>query len=302
MAAFVQIAIDLTALDQLRADTEALQTPDEEVMARGTRRTAMYVRDVWYGAVQGNMLPGMSRPVKDDEYAQSLQTGEAIQLPGPWEALVISTYAGVSRIENGYPPFDIKPGLLASPNAREGKNGPYMNVPFRHFTPDEEAPFGDRVHGQTMPPEVYREAKEMEPYQPGGGGGRIAGGELETWGQRGKLLEHYLTPAQQAGLRKEKGLLAGQTLSYEWQTGLYAGMVRVAMTYEQKTQSQYMTWRRVSRKSDPASWWHPGQSPNPVIRAVAQEAQHEVARMQAEAWCEAVGRPDLMGKIEVAGQ
>jgi hypothetical protein len=37
-----------------------------------------------------------------------------------------------NALEEGYPSFDIKPGLLAGGSVKQGKNGPYVDVPLRH--------------------------------------------------------------------------------------------------------------------------------------------------------------------------
>jgi hypothetical protein len=35
-------------------------------------------------------------------------------------------------VESGMKPYDMVPGMLASPKAKQGKNGKYMVVPFEH--------------------------------------------------------------------------------------------------------------------------------------------------------------------------
>lgn len=290
------LSVELAPVEQMAGDM--VQQPSPEIMQQGLREAAEEVRNVWYGAVMGNLLPGMSRPVFNEEYANSLQTGDSIQLPSPWWAVVLTTYAGAMRIERGYGPFDIKKGLLASPNAKHTRDGrPYQDIPFRHGTPGGTGFGGSRVHFPSMPKEIYAHARRLPPNLGPGSGAHLRGGEVEWWGMRSKNLAFFMNREQQlkAGFREES------QARYTWKAGLYAGMVRPSHPYESQPQQFYMTFRRVSDKSDPASWWHPGVAANPLIQAVLLAAKPEVTRILTRAYCTAIGRPDLFETAQMAG-
>lgn len=154
-------------------------------------------------------------------------------------------------IENGKAPFDMKPGLLAGPNAKTGKTGRYNTVPFRHGTPGTT---GKRV-GQPMPitgltpagrPKsmVYTEAKKLKASTETAVGTTAWGGRTGDFGG--------------LGIRTQLPVKKGRPGPYTWKSSPYSNMVKVAKTYSKATQNQFLTFRRVSDNSDPASWWHPG--------------------------------------------
>lgn len=269
------VEVDLSDLDEaIRAATN----PDLGALADGINRAASYIRDVWGRAVQGEVLPGMRGPVVNDEYYESLYTGDSLQLYTPLHGAVISTYAEIERIERGYPSWDMKPGLLAGPSSRVGRHGRYNVIPFRHMTPQKGTSGhteGDRrAHGSVMPQEVYRVVKRSGKFKDPG---RADLGE--QIGQRSKI------PATVNLQAVARGMVGPMTGGYTWKYGLYHNMRRIVKQYDHATQATYWTWRTVSEASDPNSWIHPGRPPNPVIEAVinftrptVEEIIHEAAR------------------------
>jgi hypothetical protein len=159
-------------------------------------------------------------------------------------ALATITLAGwlPNSIENGLAPFDMKPGLLSGPNSRATKDrgGRYNTVPFRHGTPG--------VTGRNfaaMPKNVYSKVKGLTGARTTPGKGTVkTGGRGPSFGDLGK--------------RSMLPVKGGRPGAYTWKSSPYAGMVRSTKKYQTATQSQYTTFRRVSSKSDPNSWWHPG--------------------------------------------
>ena len=63
---------------------------------------------------------------------------------------------------------------------------------------------------------------------------------------------------------------------YRHKTSIYEGMRRMTMKYESARQQFYVTFRRVSEKSAPDSWWHNGLSKNDIPAAIAPECQRIV--------------------------
>jgi len=258
------IAVDLAPLEDAMRSVEA---PRMDLLTTAIGQAAELVRQTWQRAVSGEQLPGMSRPVNNDAYAEGLATGKSIAMIGPLHGAVICLYDGVDRVEDGYPAFDMKPGLLGGPAARQGEHGTYTIVPFRHMTPSSasQGTAGTRAHGSTMPAEVYKIAKATGTFRDPG---RARLGE--QLGQRSKIAGQINLEALARGL---PGPMAG---NYTWKYGLYHGMRRIVKAYGKTTQSTYWTFRAVSQRSDPSSWIHPGQPANPVIAAVVEATRADV--------------------------
>lgn len=219
-------------------------------------RIANAVRNVWAANYNGGILPGMSSQIYNtgNKAFDALQ-GDVIEIMGgdlfsgiPLRAIISMRDFGVEeamRIQDGYGPFDMKPGFLKSPKAKEGKpdkdgkRSKYFIIPFRHMTEAATRP------SKKMSPSVHQAAMN----------------NLLT-GMKGTSFPEQMGTAQDPsdfGFVNSRG--------YEWQNGPYAGMVNTAETKEGKKHSQFLTFRVVSEKSDPSSWWHPGVDSNDVIGA-----------------------------------
>ena len=130
-----------------------------------------------------------------------------------------------NMFEQGFPNFDMKVGFGKSGKITRTKSGGwYLTIPFRHSTP------GAFMYGQAMGKDVYGVAKKLNPYGSGQGNTSLSwpGAGDKSW------------------------------TGYQHKTNKYNGMVRIVKSYQKATQSQYMTFRRVSNNSDPQSWMHPG--------------------------------------------
>lgn len=126
-----------------------------------------------------------------------------------------------NMIEQGTSPFDMKIGFSKSDRKIQKKNGGwYLTIPIRHSTP------GSFMYGKPMPKDVYKAAKKL------------------------KHKESLSYPGD--------GDVSWNGYQRKHQT--YDGLTRIVKSYQKTTQSQYMTFRRVSDKSDPKSFWHPGFS------------------------------------------
>lgn len=262
-SAIWSIVVDLSPLDQLERE---LSAPRVELITQAIGDAAELVRQTWQRAVSGERLPGMAKPVNDDQYLAALATGQALQMIGPLHGAVVCLYDGAARVEEGVPAFDMKPGLLHGPSARQGTHGRYNVIPFRHMTPQKgEIGEGSRPHGSTMPANVYKIVKNSGEFRDPGNA-RLG----EQQGQRSKLAQAINIEAL------ARNLPAPMASNYTWKFGMYHGMRRIVKEYGKTTQSTYMTWRAVSERSDPSSWINPGQPANPVIAAVIEASRADV--------------------------
>jgi hypothetical protein len=161
-----------------------------------------------------------------------LNADNSMEFPDSFTGVLTLRGKWPNMLEEGFSAFDQKNGFMNSKHIKRKKDGGwYLTIPFRHRTPGTA---GSAVGGQAMPDDIYAQARALK------GGEKLTGTETNY-------------PPQTSW----KG--------YEHKSGIYEGMKRITKTYNIATQNMYMTFRRVSDKSDPDSWWHPGF---PGIRAL----------------------------------
>lgn len=141
-----------------------------------------------------------------------------------------------NALEHGWSGGDMKPALLKGRGAKQGKDGPYNIVPFRHGAPGGsgrnfqrmgqahvKAGVASAAQGQKIGRAVHRAAKQLGPGQ------RLGAGHSP------QLRPHHTTD-------------------------IHHGMVRQQKRYAKATGSQYRTFRAVSKRS--RGWVHPGIEPH----------------------------------------
>lgn len=123
-----------------------------------------------------------------------------------------------NMIESGFGSFDEKIGFAKSSRKHASKNGGWYLT----------IPFRHGIPNTTsynpMPNNIYAKAKKLK----SGQSLSIQGGQKTSW------------------------------TGYQHKNNIYDGLKRVVKSYNSASQSQYMTFRRVSDKSAPSSWQHPG--------------------------------------------
>lgn len=181
------------------------------------------IRDRWQTSVQNKL--NSTRPL----YLMGLNF-DSIQYPyenNAFSGAVVLRGQLPNMLEEGFSAFDMKIGFSKSKRIKKKDNGGwYLTIPLRHSTP------GSFMYGQAMGKDVYGVAKKLNAYKSGQGNTRL------NWPGAGDV----------------------SWTGYQRKTNNYNGMVRIVKSYQKATQSQYMTFRRVSDTSDPMSWWHPGFS------------------------------------------
>ncbi len=191
------------------------------------------------------------------DYIRSIQDG--VRFLEDLTGEVFTTSPHGKLIEEGQPPRDMKPKLLASKKAKVGADGKrYITVPFRHGTPGT-------VGLPAMPKNVYNQAQQLGFSRRNGFLKALFTGRKYEW--NGRLQDK--STGQQSHIPPHPG--AG----YTWKSGKFDGMVRMG----QKGQTQYMTFRRLSENSDPRSWQYPGVSPRPIREAVIENTREEVLHL-----------------------
>lgn len=153
------------------------------------------------------------------------------------------------EVEEAKPAYDMKPYLLRGPKHRVGKHGPYNIIPFTHKSAG-------------MPEVVAQMAAQLTLSQ-------IIGQRLEV-----RLDDQW------EAMRN----------TYEWGSSLGK------MPQEQKRYSnmyrfgddKFITFRTVSSRSKPDSWWYPAQPANPVAESVWKVIAPAVEWKLTAAWREAI--------------
>jgi len=130
--------------------------------------------------------------------------------------------------------------------------------------------FLEEAEAQGMARDIYREAQRLAPTTTEAFGPWRPGEHRGTqWGDK---LAEGMAPA-----------MGGH------KTDPLAGMVRMEKTYERATQSQYMTFRRISKRSDGVAtegWVHPGIT----ARHFAEATQEHVQKISRRALLSAIRR------------
>lgn len=190
--------------------------------------TMQAVKSKWESVAQQRLV------TTRNDYILGLNADDSLQFPDDFTAVLTLRGKWPNMLESGFGPFDMKdPGFRNSVHAKPRKDGTgwYLTIPFRHRTPGT---VGSAVGGQAMPADIYAQARVLM------AGQRLTGTEF-----------NYPPGVSWTG--------------YQHKNGIYEGMVRNVKTYDKATQSTYFTFRRVSDRSDPDSWMHPGF---PGIQAV----------------------------------
>ena len=153
-------------------------------------------------------------------------------------------------LEQGKGPWDMKPSFANSSKKKMTKSGGwFLTIPFRHAIPGSVGE--SSIFSSVLPSSVMKEMKAASDDK-----FRSMTGATSVSLPTKNLPQEFQTK----GVRKE--LLNKETnevfKAYAHKTAQYAGLTRISKQYESASQSQYMTFRRVSDKSDPDSWIHPG--------------------------------------------
>lgn len=157
-----------------------------------------------------------------------------------------------NMIESGSEGFDEKIGFAKSNKVKFDKNGNwYLVIPFRHATPD--AVGESEVFDSVMPQEIYDLIKDKTP--------QISDNQGNITQQGESLSASEIPAAYQTPTTRQSVIISSINKvfdEYVAKTSQYEGLIRSQKTYESATSSQYNTFRKVSAKSDPNSWVHPG--------------------------------------------
>lgn len=179
------------------------------------------------------------------QYLQGLN----IQNISPTKKSIQLTGEFPNAIESGMSAFDMKNGFLASPKAKNGKLGKYITIPFRFAV---SGSIGEsEVFAAVMPKKISDIAKTLTPTT--STVGNVTRGDRIKFDQ---IPQQYQTPNSRASIVNEKGVTTYP--QYTHKGSIYEGITKNQKTYENATQNSYVSFRRVSQKSDPMAFIHKG--------------------------------------------
>lgn len=226
--------------------------PDYTVVGTTLYEAGQIISGTWQAAATGTKLPGMTRAVNQPEYANSID----FHMRGELELVVEGDNATTQKIEGGHGAFDMKPKLLSGPHARTGADGTRYNIiPFRHNPANLS---------QAALTALIQDLHSFK----------------TNIGRRSKLVNGTAQMTAQGNYVSRGGLRVPAN-HYTWTTGPESRI--------RNTQSGPVTWRTVSDKSNPASWWYPSVAQNPIVEAVWDYVKNDVEEAVIRAWWEAVG-------------
>lgn len=164
-----------------------------------------------------------------------------------------------NMLEQGFDPFSIADVMLQSPNIKEGKEGPYIDVPFRHKSPQKT----NRNDPRSMPRGVYSDMQ--------------------------KAIKH----AEQIGSSVARGRKYSTKRRPHHTTSIHSGMT--TPTQKPAGGRTYRTFRRISKASltprivtegDRATeiipWMHPGYKGIQAVHRVKALVDNVAPQMVAK--------------------
>lgn len=187
------------------------------------------------------------------------------------------------RIEEGVQPYDLKPGMLASPRAREGKNGRYIRIPFRHSAKSLKAAG------------VYNKARNLDRERSeASGGARVSvsrmmrTGTFQDTNADGQIVSRAMyRPAARrldASSMKRYRNEGKKNPATKWPRGVSSPNVLHGLVKSGSPRhTQYMTFRTVSEKTPQFKWIHPGFKAHPVFDKVLASAMPQIEKRLKDA-------------------
>lgn len=209
-----------------------LEEVDYRTVGEAVDKAAEVLALAMGAALNGTTFAGMTGAVHLKDATVSHQS------LGEFEAVV--NFSDLTQIEEGTKPWDQKPSLLAGPRHRVAKDGDRYNIiPFFHDRDKMPNSIGLLADGLDI-------SSVIGSYIDG------LGVERNTYAWGTSLPN---VPAVSLSI------LDVAKTGYMHMHSKYSGMVNMSG-------AGFMTFRTVSDKSPPESWWNPGKPGNPVSESV----------------------------------
>lgn len=230
--------------------TIRILNPDYSRVEEGLQAVGSFVSGTWQIAALGEKLPGMTRNVNWKEYSDSISYRT--------DRLAVEIQGDsfkTDSIQSDSQTRDMKPGLLSGPSARTTSRGVRYNIIPFHHNPNNLSQGA-----------INALANDLRGFNT-----KIGMRSKIVNGQTQMSNNQYV---QSGGLRVPAN-------HYTWTTGPESRI--------RNSGNGPVTFRTVSDKSDPASWWYPGIEANPIVEAVWNMCKNDVEETIIQVWWEALG-------------
>ena len=250
----VAIRADLPDLDSILDEIEKMEKGSLPYTQEAVKAGTELVQRTWIDYISGHTVTYSGgifvvRVVTGD-YLRSIVNGLSYPALGDKLTGEVASLSPHGRIvEEGVKPFDMKQTHLSGSKVKVSKDGSkYITVPFRHQTP------GSGVLANAMPKQTYEQAKRL------------------AVSRRNNILKKWWSGRSYAWGDRMPREMGGQKEKPHWTTGRFTGMIKMTG----KPHTSYLTFRRLSEKSKPEAWQHPGVEARPVTQAVVENTQDEI--------------------------
>lgn len=194
-----------------------------------------------------------------------------------------------NMVEQGVDAWDLRKTLLGPGKGKQGADGKrYRAIPFRHGTPGSKGqggtPMGTRYGPQGGQSLAWAAEGHMDKGQAAELGKRVYDAAKRLRG--GKRLQTTQDRNQQV---RGKSMIQVPKLAPWHKTDIFSGMQRTRKTYQQATQSKYVTFRTIS-ENNPIGWIHPGIRARMLHRQVEQHIGDLMSKTVEVAIKRAIGK------------
>lgn len=238
------LKIDIDVLQNV--DFESFGMAQIEAFDQAIESLAVATRDKWISLAQEKL-----RSTRAD-YIKGLQESNSFQKNGALDYQINLVGFMPNAVEGGMSPYDMKPGLLGGKAAAKN-GGRYVTIPFQHRKSSNS------TQNAKIPNYKQDLAKVLK--NSGLGGIKKAPSGLALQGKVGiaKGTQRYV-----------------KKLKPQHKNTIFEGLTQYQKTYEKKTENTFMTFRRVSKNSDPSSWLHPGIKAAKIMPEVEDWVKEQV--------------------------
>ncbi|MFX4302983.1 hypothetical protein ACOJUR_12125 [Alicyclobacillus tolerans] len=238
-----------------------LSTLDFKKVGQAVHEAGVMVEEVLKASLNGTVIPGMTSAVKRSDLAGSVQRSDL----GLFE-FSVEAPSDIVSIENGKPPYDMKPGMINGPRSRPLNDGTgrYNIIPFKHNLDDLPDAVAEMASTLTLSKIIGQFMDEENKLR-----------NIYSWGTDTGDTSKWM-PVE------TKPQIGGMTGPYMHKASKGSNMYRFK-------DNNFITFRTVSSHSSPDSWWHPGTPSNPVMQSVEDYVRPHVEAHIVSAWIEELG-------------
>ncbi len=210
-------------------------------------------------------------------YTDALDKSDSIKLTEDGVEVKLATPTA-QAMESGAPAYDLKKALLSKAKRFSKKGTPYVDVPFKHTT--------SGARGTTQLPAEIKQAITAR---------------ARIQAEDGGAPQTTRLPMKTAGKKFTRTLLQRRRFlpgfgkvkqSVEHKRGLHDDLIRQRTPGRAGSRSSvsYSTVRRISAKSSPSSWWHPGFKGSGILRKTLPKLKTEIRAILTDSLAKMKGR------------